>query len=70
MDEVRREFEQYVHELRASLRAGRAAGTDGEVATERADELIDEYRSKLKAEDEPSRGRQLIARFRDEAAKL
>lgn len=70
VDEVLEEFEEFVDDLQARLRAGELAGTDGERATDTADHLIREYRAKLRAVDEPSRGRELLARFREEAARL
>ena len=70
MDEVLEEFEAEVEELRMRLRAGRLAGSDGEIAQDQAEELVRDYRAMLQAEDIPSRGRELLDRFREEVARL
>ena len=70
MEEVREEFEAEVEELRAKLRAGSVTGTDGERAFDQAEEIVREYRAKLAAEELPSRGRELIERFRRDVARL
>jgi predicted RNA-binding protein associated with RNAse of E/G family len=70
VEEVLEEFEAYVDDLETRLRAGAMSGTDGERAQDTADELIGEYRAKLRAEEVPSRGRELLDRFKEEAARL
>ncbi|HEX7004401.1 MAG TPA: hypothetical protein VF168_09470 [Trueperaceae bacterium] len=70
MESVLEEFEAEVEDLRTRLRAGRFTGSDGTVAVEQADELVSDYRAMLEAESEPSRGRELLDRFREEVARL
>lgn len=70
MEEVLEEFEAEVEELRAKLRGGELAGTDGERARHQAEELVRDYRARLEAEEQPSRGRVLLDRFREEMARL
>jgi hypothetical protein len=70
MDEILEEFEAYVYDLDATLRAGEVAGTDDELARDQADDLIEEYRAKLAAESVPSRRRELFERFKEEAERL
>lgn len=70
MDEILEEFDEYVDGLTARLRAGALSGVDGERAQSTAVELIREYRSKLEAEELPSRGRELLEEFKREAARL
>lgn len=70
MDEIREEFENYVDEFRRTLRAGELTGADGERAQNEAEELIREYRSKLRAEEEPSRGREMLEHFREAVARI
>lgn len=70
MDEVLEEFESEVEELQAKLRAGNLTGTDGERAGDQAEELVREYRAMLAVEEMPSRGRELLERFRRDVARL
>ena len=70
MEDVIEEFEAYVEELQATLRAGALTGTDGERAHSEAEQLVRDYRAKLQAEEVPSRGRELLERFKREAARL
>lgn len=70
MDEIRERFEEYAHELRTTKRTGSLAGTDSESSLEQMEELIEEYRSRIRAEESPARGRELLARFREEAERL
>ena len=70
VEDVLKEFEDEVEELRAALRAGRASGTDDQRSLEQAESLVREYRAMLRAEPQPSRGRELLERFRKEAARL
>lgn len=65
-----KEFENYVAELDAERPASSATGTDGERARVGEDELVQEYRAKLRAEESPSRGRELLQRFRQEVRRL
>lgn len=70
MDEIRDRFEEYADELRTTKRTGSLAGTDSETALEQMEELIDEYRSRIRAADSPQLGRELLDRFREEAERL
>jgi hypothetical protein len=70
MDQILEEFEKYVEDLRVEMRAGALTGTDGTWARDAADDLIEEYRERLRAEETPSRARELLERFREEAARL
>lgn len=70
MDEVLEEFESYVSELDTEHAASSAAGTDGVRAQVGFDELVQEYRAKLKAEESPAQGRALLQRFKQEVRLL
>lgn len=70
MDEVLEEFESYVSELDAERSASKAAGTDGERAQVGLDELVQEYRAKLQVEESPTRGREMLQRFKQEVRRL
>jgi hypothetical protein len=70
VDEIRQEFEAYVDELRPRLRAASATGADGERARESSEEVIREYRAKLRVEQHPSRGRELLERFKEDIRRL
>jgi hypothetical protein len=70
MDEIREEFENYADELRTEMQAGALAGTDGTRARDALEGLIVEYRERLEAESSRSRARELLERFRAEAARL
>lgn len=64
MEQVKRDFERLVAEIRAEFRAGARAGTQSSLALAKAERLIETYRRRIEAEHQPSRGRVLIDEFR------
>ena len=70
MEQVRREFEEYVADLHERVEVLALTDSEDEISATQRDELIAEYRAKLNAQTSPLEGRELLARFKEEVNRL